>query len=67
MSNMKIVGFVLLIVGVVLLFFGWQSSEGLDDQVSEAVTGEYTDSTMWYIILGVIAAAAGAFLAFFKK
>jgi LPXTG-motif cell wall-anchored protein len=64
---MKIVGFVLLIVGVVLLFFGWQSSEGLDDQVSEAVTGEYTDSTMWYIILGVIAAAAGAFLAFFKK
>jgi LPXTG-motif cell wall-anchored protein len=64
---MKIVGFVLLILGLVLLFFGWQSSEGLDDQVSEAVTGEYTDSTMWYIILGVIAAAAGAFLAFFKK
>lgn len=67
MGNMKIVGIVLLIVGVVLLFFGWQSSEGLDDQVSEAVTGEYTDSTMWYIILGVIAAVAGAFLAFFKK
>jgi LPXTG-motif cell wall-anchored protein len=67
MGNMKIVGFVLLILGLVLLFFGWQSSEGLDDQVSEAVTGEYTDSTMWYIILGVIAAAAGAFLAFFKK
>lgn len=67
MGATKLVGIVLLVVGVLLLFFGWQSSQGVDDQVTEAVTGRFTDSTVWYFILGAVSVAAGAFLAFIRK
>jgi uncharacterized membrane protein YdcZ (DUF606 family) len=67
MGAPKLVGIVLLVVGVVLLFFGWQSSQAVGDQVTEALTGRFTDTTMWYFILGAAAVAAGAFLTFVKK
>ena len=63
----RVVGFALLAVGVLLIFLGMQSSEGLNDQISEAVTGEYTDSTLGYWIGGAVAAAAGAGLLLFGK
>lgn len=63
----KIMAFVLLFVGLLLLFFAYQSSQGLDDQVSEAVTGSFTDSTIWFLILGIAAAVAGAGLLMFGK
>lgn len=67
MSGAKLVGVILLVVGLLLLFFGWQSSQSIGDQVSEAITGRFTDSTMWYIIAGAAATAAGLFLAFIRK
>lgn len=67
MSAAKLVGIVLLVVGILLVILGWQSSQGIDDQVSEAVTGRFTDTTVWYFILGAIGVVAGAFLAFVKK
>lgn len=67
MQAQKLVGYVLLVVGVLLLFFGWQSAESVGDQVTEAVTGRYTETTMWYLIGGAAAVVAGAFLAFFRK
>ena len=67
MGAPKLVGIVLLVVGILLLFFGWQSSQGVDDQVTEAVTGQFTDTTVWYFILGAVAVAVGAFLAFIRK
>lgn len=60
MTTKRIVGIALLAAGLALLFLGYQSSQGMDDQFSEALTGEYTDSTMWYWVLGAIATAAGA-------
>lgn len=58
--NMKVlIGAVLLVVGILLLYLGYQSSQGLDDQISEAVTGDYTESTVWYLILGAAAGVAG--------
>ncbi len=67
MGTGKIVGVVLLVVGVLLLFFGWQSSESVGDQISETFTGRFTDETMWYLIGGAAAVVAGAFLAFVKR
>ena len=68
MTGQQIIGLVLLVVGVVLLFLGWQSAEGLDDQVSQAVTGEYTEETLWYSIGGVVAVVVGiALLAFGRR
>ncbi len=59
MSSNKIIGIVLLVIGIVLLYFGYQSSQGLDDQVSEALTGRFTDTTTWYYLLGAAGAIVG--------
>lgn len=67
MGTGKIMGVVLLVVGVLLLFFGWQSSESVGDQISETFTGRFTDETMWYLIGGAAAVVAGAFLALVKR
>ena len=67
MSIQRIIGLALLAAAVLLLFLGYQSSQGLDDQVSEALTGEYTDSTLWYWILAAIAGAAGGAMLFLGK
>ena len=67
MSTTKIFGIVLLVVGVVLLFFGYQSSQAIGDQITEAFTGRFTDATMWYLLGGAAAVVAGVFLTFFKK
>ena len=67
MGNSKLIGVFLLVVGAVLLYFGYQSSQSLGGQVTESLTGRFTDETMWYLIGGAAIAAAGAFLTFFKK
>ncbi|KAA0696888.1 DUF3185 family protein [Halopseudomonas laoshanensis] len=64
---MKPLGIVLLVVGVLLLVFGFQSSQSLGDQVTETFTGRFTDGTMFMIIGGAAALAAGAFMTFVRK
>ncbi len=63
--NHKILAIVLLVIGAILLFFAYQSSQSLGDQLSEAVTGRFTDSTIWFLILGAASAVAGAALLVF--
>ncbi len=65
MMNNKILAITLIVVGLVLLFFGYQSSQGLDDQITEAVTGNFTDSTIWFLILGAVSTVAGIGLLLF--
>jgi drug/metabolite transporter (DMT)-like permease len=67
MGSQQVAGLVLLVVGVILLYFGWQSSQSLGDQLTEAVTGRFTDNTMWFIIGGAAAVIAGAFMAFVRR
>lgn len=67
MGSSKLVGIVLLVIGVALLYFGYQSTQSLGNQLTETVTGRFTDQTMWYLIGGAASAAAGAFLLFFRK
>lgn len=63
----KLLGIILLVVGVILLVFGWNSSQSLGDQVTETITGRFTDETMWFIIGGAVAVVVGAFLTLGKK
>jgi len=58
---------VLLAVGFILLYFAYQSSQSLGDQVTEAFTGRFTRSTIWFLILGAAAAVAGVGLLLFDK
>lgn len=62
MASSKIIGLVILIIGLVLLFFGWQSTQSLGDQVAETFTGRFTDETMWYLIAGVASVVGGGVL-----
>ena len=57
--NAKILAIVLIVVGLILLFLGYQSSQGLDDQIAETFTGRFTDSTIWFLIFGAASTAAG--------
>jgi drug/metabolite transporter (DMT)-like permease len=59
MTTNRIIALVLIALGIVLIYMGYQSSQGLDDQLSEAVTGNFTDETMFYWLGGAIAVIAG--------
>ncbi|MBB5321956.1 DUF3185 family protein [Marinobacter oulmenensis] len=67
MGSTRLVGIILLVVGIGLLYFGYQSTQSLGGQVTETLTGRFSDETMWYLIGGAAAAVAGVFLTFLKK
>lgn len=62
MTINKILALVLIVVGVILLFFAYQSSQSLGDQITEAFTGRFTDSTIWYLIFGTASVVGGCLL-----
>lgn len=62
MSQSNILGLVALALGAVLLFFAWRASNAPVEQVSEALTGRFTNNTTWFIVGGVIGVVAGAAL-----
>jgi uncharacterized membrane protein len=53
MSPQRIIGIVMLIVGVALLIIGMNASHSVADQVSDTFTGKFTQATTWYIIAGI--------------
>lgn len=62
MGSNKILGIILLVIGIILLVFGWNASQSIAEQVTETFTGRFTDETMWYIILGAASVVAGLVL-----
>lgn len=67
MGVSKLLGIILLVVGIIVLLFGFNASQSLGDQVTETLTGRFTDETMWYIIGGTVAIVVGSLLAFGRK
>jgi hypothetical protein len=60
MSNMiRILGLVVLVVGIALVVIGMNASHSLADQVSNTFTGRFTQVTTWYIVGGLAAGALG--------
>lgn len=60
MTTNRILAFVLLVVGLILIFFAYQSSQSLGEQVTQTATGGFTDATAWLLILGTMASLAGS-------
>ena len=58
----KLVGIALIVVGAGLVFWGSQKSEGLQSQLSSAITGAQPDNVMMMYIAGAVCLAVGAFL-----
>lgn len=61
----RILGIALLVAGAIALFMGWNASESLTEQVSETLTGRYTEDTRRYLIAGGVAAVVGLVLLVF--
>lgn len=59
MTNNRILALVMMAVGLILLLIAYQSSQSMGDQVTEALTGRFTDSTIWLLIIGAASAVAG--------
>jgi uncharacterized membrane protein YidH (DUF202 family) len=59
MDATRLLGIVLLVVGIVLIIVGMNSSHSVADQVSNTFTGRFTQATMWYILGGGAAALVG--------
>jgi hypothetical protein len=67
MSAARLVGLVLLIVGVILLVFGINATHSVGERAVETVTGKYTSNTMWYIVGGIASIIAGGGMIFFGR
>ncbi len=67
MHPVHIVGIVALVVGISLIALGYNASQSLTEELSESLTGRYSDATTWYFIGGVASATLGLLLAVFGK
>lgn len=67
MNAKNVLGFVLLIVGLILLFFGVQATGAFGEKVVHDFTGHYTDNTMTYLIGGGVSAVLGLALLVFNR
>jgi uncharacterized membrane protein len=65
MNTQRIVGIVLLVVGVAVLIYGINASHSVADRVSDTFTGRFTEATTWYIIGGAAAGLLGLLLVAF--
>ncbi|MDG4812485.1 DUF3185 family protein [Hydrogenovibrio sp. 3SP14C1] len=63
---MKILGIVLMVIGIGLGFWGFQLSGSVGSEISQAVTGAETDKIMTLYIGGAISFVVGIYL-FIKK
>lgn len=67
MNAQKLLGLVLLVVGLILLFFGWNASQSMGEELTETFTGRFTDETMWYLIGGAVMSIVGLVLTVTRK
>lgn len=66
MNIQRIVGIVIVVIGVILFIVGMNSSESVVDQVSETFTGRFTKDTIWYIVGGVGLTVLGLLMTVFS-
>lgn len=59
MNMQRIIGIVLVVVGVVLLIMGIREADAFASQVSKFFTNSPTDRAIWLIIGGIVCIVAG--------
>lgn len=65
MDMKRIIGVVVLAVGAVLIGFAYHATNAPMEQVSDALTGRYSNETRWYFAVGIAAVVGGGLLALF--
>lgn len=61
-ATSKIIGLVLVVVGIGFAVWGFQLSGSIGSQVTQAVTGADTDKVMTYYIFGAVSFVIGIYL-----
>lgn len=59
MQLQRLIGIILLALGIVLLIFGIRATDSFSSQVSNFFTGSPTDRAIWLLIGGVAAILVG--------
>ena len=67
MAISKLAGLVLVVVGCILLYFGYTASESALESVTQTVTGRFTEETTMYLVGGAACAVVGVGLLLFGK
>lgn len=62
MNQKTLIGLALLVIGIILLAFGFNASNSPSEELAETLTGRYSDETMFYFIGGAVAAVLGVAL-----
>lgn len=62
MNNRMIVALILIAVGVTLFLFGLNATDSLSDRFSNFFTGQFTEHTVWLLVLGLAAGVAGVLM-----
>ena len=65
-SITKIAGIALVIIGLGLVYWGYQNSGAIGSQISETFTGSPTDKVMSLYISGAASLVVGLYLSFRK-
>lgn len=63
----KVIGVALLVIGVLLFVWGANASDSFSSEMSRIFRGTPTDRTIWLLVGGAAAGAAGLFLVFSSK
>ena len=59
MDSKRLVGIVLLVLGLGLLVVGMNASHSAADQLSNTFLGHFTQSTTWYLLGGLVCGVVG--------
>ncbi len=51
----------ILVVGIILLLFGLNSSQSILDSFSRIFSGQFSDRTMWFIVGGSVCVVVGLY------
>lgn len=65
-SPLKIIGIALMVIGIGLAFWGYQTSGSISSQFSQTFSGSPSDKVMMFYIGGAVSFFVGIFL-FIKK
>ena len=61
--NNRALGVGLLVVGIILLVFGFQANDSIGSSFSKFFSGNPTDKTIWFLVGGAAAAVVGLIMA----
>ena len=67
LTTSRMLGAAALVLGLFLLALAYRATNAPIDQLSNALTGRYTDQTMWYMLGGIAATVTGGLLILFGK